>query len=52
MPLQTTRVRVSRPSQPDFSIETKLLFESGSQRSYVTVGLKNKLSLERKNMDT
>ena len=48
MVLQTARVRVSQLSRPDFSIETKLLFDSGNQMSYVTVEPKNKLGLEKK----
>ena len=46
--IQTSRARVSRLSRPDLSIETKLLFDSGNQMSYVTVGPKNKLGLEKK----
>ena len=50
--LQTTRVRVLNPADPDNTLETRLLFDSGSQRSYVTNHLKDQLRLKKRSSDT
>ena len=50
--LQTAKVRVSRPEQPDLSLDTRVIFDCGSQRSYVTDRLKSSLSLPVRSVDT
>ena len=50
--LQTAKVRVSQPGRPDLSLETRVIFDCGSQRSYVTDQLKNSLDLPTRSVDT
>ena len=44
--LQTARAVVHNPSNPEVSIGVRLLFDSGSQRSYITEQAKAQLALE------
>ena len=44
--LQTARAVVHNPSRPQISIEVRLLFDSGSQKSYITERAQDLLSLE------
>ena len=50
--LQTARTHVSQPERPDLRVDTCVIFDCGSQRSYVTETLKNRLALPVKSVDT
>lgn len=43
--LQTARAHIYNPHRPQYSTEVRLLFDSGSQRSYVTEQVKELLAL-------
>ena len=45
VPLQTTVGEVSSVNQPHTGLTMRILFDSGSQRSYITERTRNKLSL-------
>ena len=42
--LQTAQVLVSNPGNPEHKINTRLIFDTGSQRSYVSEGLREELA--------
>ena len=44
--LQTARVTVYNPNHPELSCDVRLIFDSGSQRSYLTHDVKQRLALE------
>ena len=44
--LQTARALIHHPSRPHYTVEVRLLLDSGSQRSYVTQHVSKLLSLE------
>ena len=50
--LQTARVHVFNPANPVMSMGVRLIFDSGSQRSYVTDKIKQLLSLDRQCVKT
>ena len=52
MLLQTARVSIFNPANPVMSINVRLIFDSGSQRSYVTDKVKQSLSLNRQCVQT
>ena len=49
--LQMVKVCVSR-AEPNLSLDTRVIFDCGSQRSYVTNQLKSSLSLPVRSADT
>ena len=50
--LQTAKIFVSRADDPNHRIQARLIFDTGSQRSYVSTRLKNALQLPTINQET
>jgi len=50
--LQTARARVFKASNPTEAKEVRIIFDSGSQRSYITTKLRNLLSLNHHRTET
>ena len=50
--LQTAKIFVSRADDPNHRIQARLIFDTGSQRSYVSTRLRNALQLPTINQET
>ena len=50
--LQTAKIFVSRADDPNHCIQARLIFDTGSQRSYVSTRLRNALQLPTINQET
>ena len=50
--LQTAKIFVSRTDDPNHRIQARLIFDTGSQRSYVSTRLRNALQLPTINQET
>ncbi len=50
--LQTARIEVFHPENPNVSLDVRVIFDCGSQRSYVTERLKNSFNLPVTSVDT